>query len=186
MSTQAPEKTKRIPLVSRYESHMIILRPAKDEYDSIGGRHTTDRGVMLRFSGYRYQATEEEFERLAELGCFTGDGEPKTVWVEDDTSPMMPTATVHTVQGAVAARPGGGAQPPADGWDTLPIATIRRLLADGTVDPMLAAGWERTHRNRARVRKAITDALIALDSEPVAELEPEPIDDVFGSEGGDE
>jgi hypothetical protein len=182
MATLAPEKTKRIQLVSRYESHHIILRPAKDEYDSIGGRHTTDRGVMIRFTGYRYQATPEEFEMIQHLGCFTGDGEPRTVFVEDDNAPMMPTATVGVVQGAVVART-GAVSPPAEGWDTLPISQIRTLLQTGRVDPMLAAAWERTHRNRARVRKAIGEAILAGDA--AAEVEPlvEDIPDQFGGEG---
>lgn len=181
MTTQAPEKVKRIALVSRYESHMIILAPARDEYDSIGGRHTVDRGIMLRFSGYRYQAKPEEFELLSRLPCFTGDGEPKTVWLEDDTAPMMPTAGVGTIRGAVASTPRQQA-PPVDGWDTLPIATIRQFLSEGRVDPMLAAAWERTHRNRKRVRMAIGEAILAGDGMLPAEEAEEPIPDEFGGE----
>jgi hypothetical protein len=169
MTTAAPPKTYN--LVSLYRSHMIILRPARDEYDAMGGRRTPDHGLMLKFEGYRCRVGEEEMALLAELPCFTGIGEPRSVWIEDDDAPMMPTASVQTVRGAVASRP-QAPTPPVSGWDQMGIADIRRVLAEGKIDPLVAGAWERSHRNRKRVRQAIAHALLAedgivLDEEPV-------------------
>lgn len=182
MATLAPERTGTTRLISLYRSHCIILRPAHDVYDERGGRRTPDRGLMLKFEGYRADATPEEMAILETLPVFTGIGAMREVWVEEDeTAPMMPTAELRTVRGAVGRAP-QIPQAPVSGWDQMGIAQIREVLAQGQVDPLRAGAWEQSHRNRKRVRLAIAQALMAEAGEEVLAPVDEEIPDTFGAQ----
>lgn len=205
-TTQGPAKRRApggdefapVTLFSLYRNHRVQLVPADDWYDPRGSRRTRDKGVMLAFQEYRCTVKDPEIlELLMQHSAFTGIGEQKSIWFEDDAMGMPSPDRIGVRQGVQVIGP-MSPQPPVVGWDDLPVETMQELLDTRQVDPYRALAWERSNRNRGIVRRMIAQAIVdaedsvparAGDREPafnVKELDPPAPPDSFSSATGGE
>jgi hypothetical protein len=115
-----------------------------------GGVRVLDKGRKIKFRGHRAEIDLEDYWLLAIHPAFTGDGEPRLVFLEDEGRFIDTSATgVQVVDGATTSASRRRTPPPIQGWDTLTYAQLRKLIADGIItSPLDALIYERQHRNR--------------------------------------
>lgn len=172
-----------VVLISRHMRHQVIVDPADDWYDAKGSRHTKDKGVTLTFNNYRCAVSDPAIlDLVKELPQYTGDGDEKTIWFEDDIGMPSLEPGVKVQQGVqmVGPRP---ASPPATGWDDMAPSDIEQLLASGEVDAERAFDWERGNKNRGVVKQLIARTMAGGDDPPAASVNSE-VPDTFGAGGG--
>lgn len=142
-----------IKLVSRYSQARVILKPSENVYTPDGNRRLVAPAVSLRFTGSQATAPAELRELIEDHPAYKVD-----FWIQGDPSarPVGNSLQVTSGQQTTASASALAATPPSDTWDDDGVATIRPLIAAGSIDLKQAMLWELTHKNRKMVIEAIS------------------------------
>lgn len=171
--------TEMITLYSPYAGLTVTLVPPAEVDDPRTGKRITDPGVKVKFNNGRALATPEQWERLQEAPCFTGIGASKSVFTEDEATamPKVGEGRPTVVTGAIGTKPTAAGPPSAD-WDGAGAVALARRIGEGEFAGKLdsAFAYERTRQAGARktVLRALTEAMLGPDPEPLPAAEGEP------------
>lgn len=157
----------KVDLVAPAANGLTLLLEADHiVYDPQRGPLVVAKGEKVKFFRGRLEVDLETFWKIARTPAWTGETEPKQVWLADER-PLMPGAdgSVRVVDGAVNSATGRRPAPPLQNWEKITYAQLRKALDQGMIpSPLDALIYERTHgRNREGVLQLLLAAASGAD-----------------------
>lgn len=150
----APPLNERglVDLVCPKSGARILLTADENAYLPNGGFRRVRAGREVRFHNSRASITLEDFELLREHPAYTGEGEPKIVFLAHERGIVQGSSGPQVVDGPQSSMSGERMPPPVPAWDKMTHKAIRASIKQGLVtSPVDALVYERSHRNRPGV-----------------------------------
>lgn len=173
MSTSTPIRTSTRPRAERRDIKVFCTKPgatilltgAVEMPLANGGSRVIEEGKKIKFQGGTQMISASELELLMEVPAFTGDMEPKIVFLDGDQDFIpSPDSSVEVVTGARSSTTGQRSPEPILGYDKMQYGAIRTALRDGKFQSVAdALAYEIHGRRREGVVKLFATVLANPD-----------------------